>query len=159
MKKLLSVTACILLLNTFYFQSALAFNFSSLNQKRVKDTLAIMGGMLSIPCFKMSYDLCQESTWLLKSILPNYNGLMVSFDAECNKHLSHGFPSGAHARLWNKFLKTNVEPLCPELLPRLESLNSKAAALCLTGTLLITVALCRLLDNCVPKKSNPSETN
>lgn len=153
MKKLLVVTSCVFLLNTLHFQSASAFNLSSLNQKRAKDVVAIVGSLISIPCFKMSYDLCQESTSILKAILPNYNGLMITFEAECDRYISHGNPNMTYARLWNKFLKTNVEPLHPELFARLQSLNIKATALCFTGTLLASVALFCVLDNYVPKKT------
>lgn len=153
MKKLLFIsTLCFTFLNT---QIVATSSWTSINPKRINDAIAVASGMLSIPCFKMSYDLCQESTSVLRSILPNYNELMISFEAECDRHLSHGNPSGAYARLWNKFLKTNVEPLHPELFARLKSLDMKAKVLGFTGTLLISVAVFCLLDNYLPKKTKP----
>lgn len=151
MKKLLFIsTLCFTFLNT---QIVATSSWTSINPKRINDAIAVASGMLSIPCFKMSYDLCQESTSVLRSILPNYNGLMITFEAECDRYISHGNPGMTYARLWNKFLKTNVEPLHPELFARLKSLNIKATALCFTGTLLASVALFCVLDNYVPKKT------
>ncbi len=156
MKKMLIFTLCCIFLNT---QTSAASSWTSMSSKQIKDVVAITSGILSVPCFKKCYDVCQESDSLLRSILPNFDALMSGFEAECDRHLSHGYPSGAHMRLWNKFLKTNVEPICPELLPRLHALDLKSTAYCLAGTFLLSVAVFCILDNYVPKKSNASEIN
>lgn len=135
-----------------------AFCFSSISTKQIKNTVAITSGILSIPCFKTFLDLQNERNSLLRSILPNFNGLMVAFEIECNKH-SNAYPNFAYMRLWNKFLKTNVEPICPELLPRFHALDLKSTGYCLAGTLLLTAAAICLIDNYVPKKSKFSEIN
>jgi hypothetical protein len=156
MKKLLTPILCLLFLNT---QTVAASSWPSISPKRIKDVVAVASGILSIPCFKTCYDVCQESDSLLRSILPNFDTLISSFEAECDRHLSHGYPSGAQMRLWNKFLKTNVEPICPELLPRFHALDLKSTAYCLAGTFLLSVAVFCILDNYVPKKSKASEIN
>lgn len=156
MKKMLSVTLCFTFLNA---QIITASPWTSINPKRINDAIAVASGMLSVPCFKKCYDLCQERDSLLRSILPNFDALIATFEAECNKHLSHGYPSGAYYRLWNTFLKTNVEPICPELLPRLRAIDIKSAAFCLAGTFLISAALFCILDNYVPKKATATPRN
>ncbi len=156
MKKLLITTLCFSFLNT---QTIAASSWTSISPKRIKDAVALASWILAIPFFKTCYDVCQESNSLLRSIVPNFNELMVAFETECEGHLSYGYPTGAQMRLWNKFLKTNIEPICPELLPRFHALDLKSTAYCLAGTFLLSVAVFCILDNYVPKKSKASEIN
>ena len=146
----------VLIISLLGIQSSLlqAFSTPEFLNKHSKAIVSATLAALSTISFKQFCNLQAQRDSLFRSVLPNFDQIMIQMQPEFI-HYNSAQPN--NAAIWEKFYDTHIKPTKPELMPQIRSLDLKSGLLFGTGFFLATISFCLFCDYLFPMKKTNKE--